>query len=345
MKGKKMFIGSVLLIFVMVFALAGCSGGSDQGKQEDKTASGNSEKTTLITVGTATVGGAWYPMGGGLANLISAHVPNTKATATPSGASIENLNSIKNKKMEIGFATADIPYKMYRGIETDKNDSFRTMVMNDVTYLVLAVKSNSPIKKFEDIKGKTLGTGVPGSSTYEIVDTVLKAHGMTKDDVKLYPAGIAQQAEALKDGNIDMFACWIAGTGGAAPALVELATTADIRLIPLSDEIASKINSERPYFIKTQIAAGWLKGLSEPVTTLKAGTAICVSKDLPDDLVYNIVKAMFEFNNELVAVHPNWKYTNKESAAKDMPVPLHPGAEKYYKEIGAEMTYITEAGK
>lgn len=329
-----------LLAFMTVVIAAGCGGGASKGEQGTQQVQQGSKGQNLITIGTATVGGAWFPMGGALANVISNHLPDTKANAVPSGSSIENLTNIKNNKMEIGFATTDIPYQMYRGQNIEENKSFRALVNNDYIYLALVVKKDSPIKKFTDLKGKKMGTGVAGSSTYKIVEEVLKAHGMTYNDVKPYPSGIAQQCDSLKDGNLDMFAYVVAGSGGAAPAIVELATTADIRFISLDEEILNKINSEKQYYLNRKIPPGWVKGLEQPVNALAVGTTICVKADLPDDLVYNISKAILEHKKELDAIHPQWKLTTKETVALDLPVPLHPGAEKYYKEIGAPIQYL-----
>lgn len=315
--------------------LLGCQGSST------KSESTKSDSTKYMTIGTATVGGAWYSMGGALANVISKYLPNTKANAAPTGASIENLESIKNGKMEIGFATTDIPYSMYRGINNlAENRSFRALANNDLIYLAIIVTEKSPIKKFTDIKGKKLGTGVPGSSNYIIVEEVLKAHGMTYNDVKPFPAGVSQQATALKDGNVDMFAYVVAGTGGAAPAIVELTTTEKVRFIPLDRKILEKINKEKPYYLIRDIPVGWAKGIDKPVPALAVGTTICIKSDLPDDLVYQIAKIMFDHKSELDSIHPQWKMTTKETVATELPVPLHPGAEKYYKEIGAPISYL-----
>ncbi|MCL6447994.1 MAG: TAXI family TRAP transporter solute-binding subunit [Armatimonadetes bacterium] len=339
-KKTRLTIYLLLVGILCAVIISGCGGSGQQAAQKETPTSESGKDQMLITIGTATVGGAWYPMGGALANVISNYVPNVKANAIPTGASIENLKSISSNKMEIGFATTDIPYQMYRGIDFEENKSFLALANNDYIYLALIVKKDSPIKTFTDIKGKKIGTGVPGSSNYKIVEEVLKAHGMTYNDVKPYPSGVSEQCEALKDGNIDMFAYVVSGSGGAAPAIVELATTTDIRFISLDEEILQKINKEKPYYLIRDIPPGWVKGLNERVKALAVGTTICVKADLKDELVYNICKAMFEHKNELDAVHPQWKQTTKETVALDLPVPLHPGAEKYYKEIGAPIRYI-----
>jgi uncharacterized protein len=336
MISRRFKISGYLLVGLFAMTLfLGCEGTSKKSEVN------KSEGTKHMTIGTATVGGAWYSMGGALANVMSKYIPNVKANAAPTGASIENLESIKNGKMEIGFATTDIPYCMYRAINgIAENKSFRALANNDLIYLAIIVKENSPIRNFKEIKGKKLGTGVPGSSNYIIVEEVLKAHGMSYNDVKPYPAGVSQQTTALKDGNIDMFAYVVAGTGGAAPAIVELTTTEKVRFIPIDKAILEKINKEKPYYLIRDIPVGWAKGITKPVHALAVGTTICIKSDLPDDMVYQIAKLIFDHKAELDSIHPQWKMTTKESVAADLPVPLHPGAEKYYKEIGAPISYL-----
>lgn len=324
------------LVFMAGIAM-GCGGSASSGGEQPKT---SEPKTQLITIGTATVGGAWYPMGGALANVISSYVPNTKATATPTAATIENLSSMKAKKMEIGICTADVPYQVYRGIKgMEKDENLRSLVMSDSTFVGIIVKKNSGINSFTDLKGKKMGTGIAGSATYFIVEEVLKGHGMTYDDVQPYKGGNAQQAQALKDGNIDAFIMTIP-CGGASPAVVELATTADIKFIPIAKDVLEKINTANPYYTIGEIPVGYIKGLDKPVPTLSIGTVIAIRQDLPEDLVYNITKAMFEHKNELDAIQPQWKLTTKETAAKNIPMPLHPGAEKYYKEAGFPISIL-----
>ncbi|MGI6453303.1 MAG: TAXI family TRAP transporter solute-binding subunit [Syntrophomonadaceae bacterium] len=339
MKRNWRIIGLITLMMFMAGMVFGCSGDSSSKDPSGGQQAGG-DKTQLITIGTATVGGAWYPMGGALANVISNYVPNTKANATPTAATIENLSSLKAKTMEIGMCTADVPYKVYRGIGgMEKDENLRALVMTDPTLVGIIVKENSPYKKFTDLKGKRMGTGVAGSATYFIVEEILKAHDMTYDDVQPYQGGNAQQATALKDGNIDAFIMTIP-KGGASPAVIELDTTCDIRFIPLDKEILQKINAEHPYYVVSEFPVGYIDGMTEPAPTLEIGTVMAIRADLSDDLVYQICKAMFEHKDELDAIQPQWKRTDKETAALNVPIPLHPGAEKYYNENGFAITLL-----
>lgn len=333
-KGRK-YISLLLIVTILgAFGLAGCG----SSKTEEKTQQTASPR--ILTIGTNTVGSGWYSMGGGLANILTKYIPGVKVTAAQTAASVENLKAIKEGTMELGFASGDVPYNMYRGIGYEENKGFKFLAMNDLVYLVIIVKKDSPIKTFEDIRGKRLGTGLAGSSAYVIVEDMLKAHGMTYADVKPFPAGISQQADALKDGNLDVLATGIGGTQGAAAAILDLATTTDIRFIPISNKVLDEITSKHPYYLKQDIPAGWVKSLTEPVPAMAIAAMLFVKADLPEDLVYNICKTMFEHKDELDATYGQWKCTTKDNVAKNMPVPLHPGAEKYYKEIGAPISYL-----
>lgn len=314
-------------LFVCLFAMAIFCGGAQGAASRDM---------TLLTIGTSTVGGAWYPMGGALANVISSHVHNARASATPSAATIENTQAVKNGTMEIGMATADVPYQVYHGThpEIPQYEGYRTLAMFSNNIICMLVKEGSPIKTVADIKGMKLGCGVAGSSAFTIAEQIINAYGIDiYSDVQLYQGGISQQTEALKDGNIDAFIMTFP-QGGAAPGLVELDTTEKIRFVNFDEEVLKKVNQASPVYTVGQIPAGYVASLKAPVNTLVIGCVFMVDQSMNEELCYDITKAMFEFKNELDAIHPAWKETNKDTAAFNCPFPLHPGAERYYKEAG-----------
>lgn len=315
-------------LLVCLFAMAVCCvGGAGSASGRDM---------TLLTIGTSTVGGAWYPMGGALANLISSHVPNARASATPSAATIENTQAVKNGTMEIGMATADIPYQVYHGTHPaiPQNMGLRTLAMFSNNIICMLVKDNSPVKSVPDMKGKKLGSGVAGSSAFTIGEQIMNAYGIdVYSDVSLYQGGISQQTEALKDGNIDAFIMTFP-QGGAAPGLVELDTTEKIRFVNFEEKVLKEVNRASPVYTVGQIPAGYVASLKSPVNTLVIGCVFMVDENMDEELVYDITKAMFEYKDELDAIHAAWKETNKETAAFNCPFPLHPGAERYYKEAG-----------
>lgn len=352
-KLRNLVIG--LLITVLALMMAGCSGGAINGEvtpaEPNPSATdslstadpnANAGNVALLSIGTSTIGGAWYPMGGALANVISSYVPNAKASATPSAATVENTQAVMNGIMEIGMATADIPYQVYHGEheEIPQYEDFRTLTMFSNNIICMLVKDNSPIRSIEDIRGKKLGTGVAGSSAFIIAEKILNAYGIDVDkDLNLYQGGISQQAEALKDGNIDAFIMTFP-QGGAAPGLVELDTTEKIRFINMDSEKLKEVNQSSPVFTIGEIPAGYVSSLTEPVNTLVIGCVFMVDASMDEELCYQITKAMFEHKDELDAIHSAWMETNEKTAAVNCPFPLHPGAERYYKEAGFDISVL-----
>lgn len=326
--GKKIAI--LLIVSILIVSLIGCG-----GELADTENGGQERGMTLLTIGTASVGGAFYPMGGALANLISNYVPSTKATATTSNGTLDNLASMKNGNFQFGFNLTDSPYQQYHGIEgQEKFDDVRSLVMIDQLYLPVIVAKNAPYETFADLKGSRIGTGLSGSGTYFIVEEILKAYGMSYDDVRPFQGGISEQATALKDGNLDAFIYSVGGRGGAAPGIIELVTTFDCKFLPIETDVLLQIQGEKPYYAADIIPKGWVDGLEEDIPALSLASVINITADVPDDVVYEITKAIFEHKEELESIHGQWKLITKETAAVGVPTPLHPGAEKYYNENG-----------
>ncbi len=287
-----------------------------------------------LAIGTASTGGTWYPLGGGVANMINKYVKGYHAAAHPSGASIENIRAISRKQDTIALSMPDTAFYAFNSMDAFANKPVKEIrgLMStypiDIQFFALT-KSN--IKTISDLKGKKVAVGAPGSGTEAMARYVLNVFGMTYDHIDEQFLSATETTEALKDGNID---AGIVTLGTPAPALIDLATQRDIFFLDIPPETAQKINKEFPAYFPTTIPAGTYKGQEKPHHTLSWMGVFVVHQDLSEKLAYDILQAVFEHKSELDSIHATFKQITLENAVKGMPIPFHPGAIKFFKEKG-----------
>lgn len=288
---------------------------------------------TKITIATGGTGGVYYPYGGTMAEIITKFVPGVTATAEVTGASVENVRLVGQKKAELGLAMNDTVYQAYHGegkFAGSKIDSLRTVFqMYPNLYHVVTLKKY-PIYKISDLKGKKVSVGAPGSGTELKTSQVLPVLGITYKDIKVYRLSFAENTTQLKDGTIEV------GIWSVAPptsSIIDLATTHEVRFIPFSKEEIEKIERTYPYYIGSVIPKNTYKGQTEDIPTIAVWNSVVCHKDLPEELVYRITKAIFENKKMLVDTHKIAEFTDPKISATKSPIPVHPGALRYYKEI------------
>lgn len=287
-----------------------------------------------LAIGTASTGGTWYPLGGGVANMINTYVKGYNASAHPSGSSIENIRAIVKKQDALALSMPDTAFHAYHGLEAFAGKPAKELrgLMStfpiDIQFYVLA---KGPIMTVKDLKGKKVAVGAPGSGTEAMARYVLKAYGLTYDDINEQFLSATETAEAIKDGNIDV---GIVTLGTPAPALMDLCTQRDIRFLDIEPGIAEKINKTFPAYYPRTIPAGTYKGQDKPHHTLSWMGLFLVHKDMSEQLAYDILKAVFTNKGDLDKIHAQFKQITIENAVKGMSVPWHPGAEKFFKEKG-----------
>lgn len=344
MNMKKML--ALVLAGAMSLSLAACESSNTtspntSGSSSNSNATSTSKSPILITIGTGTVGGGWYSMGGALANVLTEYMPNASVTSIATNASLENMSMLQANKLEIGMANTDVVYQSYYGLnDYAKYEDLNTLCMMDEIYLTLLVAKDSGIESFADMKGKRLGTGTAGSGLYLMVEAILGAYGWTYDDVVPYQASTAQQGDALKDGNIDAACFLMTGRSGASASIVEMVSTFDCHLIPFDDEQIKALNEACPYYLDDYIPGGWVESNSEPVHTFGVNTQMLVRSDMDEQVAYDLIKTIVEHLDGLTAIHPAFSVMTDDYIASGMSLPLHPGAERYLKEIGAEISYL-----
>jgi TRAP transporter TAXI family solute receptor len=287
-----------------------------------------------LSIATGGTGGVYYPYGGGLAELIGRHVPGYTATAEVTGASVENMALISRKDSDIAFALADTVVQAYTGtgrFEGRAMPELRALAAIYPNALHVVTLADSGITTLQDLRGKRVSVGAPGSGTEVNARALLEGNGITFDDIQPQRLNFNETADALRDGTID---AGIWSVGPPTSSILNLAATRAIRLIPIEGAELAAAQAADPVFAPYTIRAGLYDGVGD-TPTISIPNALIVHAEMDDDLAYAITKALFEHIDELRAIHPAANDTTVEFTMAATPIPLHPGALRYYMEIGA----------
>ncbi len=293
-----------------------------------------------ISIATGGTGGVYYPMGGGMAALLSKHVPGMQATAEVTGGSVDNLKLIATGKPYIGFSMTDAGLDAYRGEDKFKGAKVplkTLMILYPNRMHVVSVEGRG-IAKMADLKGKRVSTGSPGSATEVMAFRLIEAAGLDKDsDLKRERLGVAESVNAMKDGKIDAF-FWVGGLPTAG--VTDLANTPNtkIKLIDHADAVAAMNKKYGNLYVEDVITKDNYRGMDSDNKQATVMNILVVHENMDEKTAYNIVKAIFDRRDDLIAVHKesmNIKLENQKTAAT--PIPFHPGALKYFAEKGVKL--------
>jgi uncharacterized protein len=297
---------------------------------------GAQDKKVRLSIGTGGTGGVYYPLGGGLAALISKYVPGVEATAEVTAGSIANLQLIDGGKSEIGFTMADAAWDAANGLDkfAAKKVALRTLVVFYPNRMHVVTVEGTGINKFADLKGKRVSTGAPVSGTEVTALRLIEACGIDPKDMTRERLSVAESVSALKDGKIDAF-FWVGGV--PTPSITDLAATPGkkIKLIDHGDCVENMRRKYGPIYVKNKILAKAYPGDDVDTTNVDVWNLLVVPEKSDENLVYQITKTMFEKKDELVRVHKDASFlelANQSSGAS--PIPFHPGAARYFKEKG-----------
>ncbi|WP_134724907.1 TAXI family TRAP transporter solute-binding subunit [Paracoccus luteus] len=307
------------------------------------------QEMTFFRIGTGGTAGTYYPIGGLLANAISAPpgsrscedggacgVPGLVASALAANGSVANVNAIVGGTLESGFAQGDVATwaQTGTGIWEGKPpaDTLRAIANLYPESIHLIASAGSGINSVADLKGKRVSLDEPGSGTLVDAQLILAAAGLSEKDIKPEYLKPDQAADRMKDGAMDAF--FFVG-GYPAGAIAELASQQDVKVVPIDGEIAAKV-LENKFFATDTIPAGTYEGTDADVTTIAVGAQWVTSASQPDDLIYGITKALWNdaTRKQLDAGHAKGKQIVPENALAGVGIPLHPGAERFYKEAG-----------
>ena len=293
----------------------------------------------FVTIGTGGVTGVYYAAGGAICRLMNKDRAKhgIRCSVESTGGSVFNINTIKAGELDFGVAQSDVQYNAAKGEQQfSKDGAFKELravfSVHPEPFTVLARKEAN-ISKFEDFKGKRFNVGNPGSGTRASAETMLAAMGMKLSDFSLASELKADEhGAALCDNKIDGF---IYGVGHPAANIQDPVTTCGAKLVPLTGPAVDKLVAGAPYYAKVDIPGGMYAGNAKPTPTYGVLATFVTSSKVPDETVYQLVKAVFENFDDFKKLHPAFGNLDPKNMIKDgNSASLHPGAVKYYKEKG-----------
>ncbi len=302
--------------------------------------SGAAAAQEFISIGTGGVTGVYYPTGGAICRLVnkSRKEHGIRCAVESTGGSVYNINTIKAGELEFGVAQSDWQYHAYNGTSKFADNPFpdvRAVFSVHPEPFTLVVRGDSGISSFEDLKGKRVNVGNPGSGQRATMEVVMDAFGIGMGDLALateYKG--SEMAKQICDGNIDAMIYTI---GHPAAAIKEATTTCDVKLVSVTGEAIDKLVADNPFYRIATIPGGMYAGTDGDTTTFGVGATFVTSASVSDDVVYVVAKSVMENIDDFKALHPAFANLDPAEMVKDgLSAPLHPGAEKAYKELGLQ---------
>ena len=323
---KKLMLVSVALMFAVVL-LVGVAPAPVKAE------------TQFVTIGTGGVTGVYYPTGGAICRLVNKtrKEHGIRCSVESTGGSVYNLNTIAAGELDMGVAQSDWQYHAYHGTnkfeDVGPNKDLRAVFSVHPEPFTVVARADSGIKKFTDLKGKRVNIGNPGSGQRGTMEELMSAYGWTKDDFKLASElKAAEQSQALCDNKIDAFVYTVGHPNGS---IKEATTSCDSVIVEVAGPEIDKLVKENDYYRYATIPGGMYRGTDTDTKTFGVGATFVSSAKVPDDVIYNVVKAVFENFDDFKKLHPAFEVLKKEEMIKDgLSAPLHNGAVKYYKEAG-----------
>ena len=296
-------------------------------------------ETRFVTIGTGGVTGVYYPTGGAICRLVNKgrKVHGIRCSVESTAGSVYNLNTIAAGELDMGVAQSDWQYHAYNGTSKFKdrgaNKDLRAVFSVHPEPFTVVARADSGIKNFNDLKGKRVNIGNPGSGQRGTMEVVMKALGWTKDDFKLASElKSAEQSKALCDNKIDAMVFTVGHPSGS---IKEATTTCDSIIVPVTGPEIDKLVKDNDYYRTATIPGGMYRGTAGDTQTFGVGATFVTSAKVPEEVIYNVVKAVFENFDQFKKLHPAFRVLKKEEMIKDgLSAPLHRGAVKYYKEAG-----------
>lgn len=315
---SRLSVLSVLLVMV-IGVIAGCGGDS----------AGEKKFLNIATGGTA---GTYYPIGGAMAEILNNNIQGMNASAQSTGATVANINMLKEGSVDLAIVQNDITYYAANGIEMFKDKKVDNLkgiaTLYPETCQIVTLESTG-IKSIADLKGKRVAVGAMGSGAEANARQILEAYGITYDDIDEQFLSFSEAASALKDGNVD--AAFVTA-GYPTAAVQDIASQNKVRLLPIEADKADALIAKYPFYTKVVIPAGTYAGFEEEVPGISVMAMLVCTDKVDEQLGYDITKALFSNLDRIKAAHSVGKLITKEGAMEGMPIQMNAGAEKFFKE-------------
>lgn len=292
----------------------------------------------FITIGTGGQTGVYFVVGQSICRLVNRNTADSglRCTAPSTGGSIANINAISAGDMDMGVAQSDWQFHAFNGSsEFDGNamPQLRAVFSVHGEPFTVVARADAGIADFSDLMGKRVNVGNPGSGQRATMEVVLDALGWSNDDFALASElAPAEQAAALGDNNVDAIIYTVGHPNGS---IQEASSTTETVLVPVTGEAIDALIADNPYYATATIPGGMYEGSPNDTSTFGVKATFVTSADVPDDVIYEVVKAVFDNFDRFKGLHPAFANLQQEEMISDgLSAPLHPGAEKYYREQG-----------
>lgn len=302
------------------------------------TAPAHAQEEQFITIGTGGVTGVYYPTGGAICRLVNKgrRDHGIRCSVESTGGSVYNVNTIREGELEFGVAQSDIQYNAYNGVvqfEGDPFEGLRAVFSVHPEPFTVVARADAGITTFEDLKGKRVNIGNPGSGQRATMEVLMEEMGWTMDDFALATElKAAEQSAALCDNQIDAMVYTVGHPSGS---IQEATTACDSVIVEVSGEAVDALVEEFPFYRTATIPGGMYRGNDEDTMTFGVGATFVTSDAVSEDAVYTVVKSVFENFEDFKGLHPAFaNLVPEEMASAGLSAPLHAGAQKYYTEMG-----------
>lgn len=296
---------------------------------------------SYITIGTGGVTGVYYPAGGAICRQVNKNrmTNGLRCAVESTGGSGDNLSAVRDGDFELGIAQSDVHFAMVKGVEAfsdqGPNDRLRSLFSLHQELFTVVARADAHILTFDDLKGKRVNVGNPGSGQRNTLETLMSVNGWTMDDFsKVMELPSSVQSKALCQDQVDAI---VFTAGHPNASILEAATTCDVVLVRVVGSAVDKLIADVPYYQKGVIAAGTYPGADADIPTFGFSATVVASTNTSDAIIYEVVKAVFENLDSFKALHPAFKNLDKaDMLTKGLTAPLHSGAARYYQEVGLQ---------